>query len=877
MLEKTTTLDLTNYKKFITMNEVTNYNVNNIATEIYKTKLLFQFILKNLKSNFIEEKALFEFKQISKAQKAQFNANLLFKAAALQYVSANNRIKINMSKAFAALVHSLTIMPFEPWFNEKRKSSFISYTNIEKLVEFGLISSTMANVLNQKIKAQVQNQKLANCSRALVSLKNLQTKSSTKFDKLIHSTILMDIFSQLYTLKTLSIISERKYLLIKQKLKIFSLFSALNQKLLEFSQTGLISLSNAVEFRKQMIQKISQKIKKAKTFAKFKLSLKSLENLLRYANILKSSSTNKNSKNKLVPLQTKFLFTLLNSRGRWAQVTLKQLVNQKVLTTRQEDKLKSLLANQTNIKLKKLRRLLSVFMYCRQVLETQKVGNWKNANYVPLLHNVIYSILKSFNGPWKIVLLNLLNKQEFISGNTVLQYLNNNTKESPSILTKASVNSLEINYTQTKLKKLLDIYYQQILKLRQSFYSREIVKAEFDQKLSSIFSSILLLLQKGGLDAFKVIYASNWINQLITAKNISQKTNKRSKNNQITAINDFTLKYSLLKQQYLTSYQKSLLNDKIKLFNVYKSTLLNELLDLQKTLISSPITNLKEQTSANNLGILSFTRLEQFKKQSLINTKTYKKLKLMLNNSLQRLEKLDRLFALKNLYLVTSEAKNISDNIVYNNGGLVVDSTSSKLGVNNNSMVLNSNSQYIKLKQKIFQSYLRYEYKQIEKSLIKQKLLLETLRSDNIKQKMKKQYKTNLRRKKSTVLSSEQFSNFFQQLLNFLDSRYKSVGRNRRNPRINSIIRRLNQKLAFDKTLTKKFGDHLQSFIDKRFGPALPIPPHLELKRWKIKTSKLKKRSDLILPVGIVHDLAPRRSVGLPILERLIVEYYSRN
>jgi hypothetical protein len=268
--------------------------------------------------------------------------------------------------------------------------------------------------------------------------------------------------------------------------------------------------------------------------------------------------------------------------------------------------------------------------------------------------------------------------------------------------------------------------------------------------------------------------------------------------------------------------------------------------------------------------------------QGLISTKSFNKLNVMLNNSLQRLIKLDRLFAFQNLYLITSEAKSISANPSYVNTGAVLDSNYLKVQNQTESNVSKKNEQYIKLKQKIFQSYFRYEYKQIENSVIKQKLLLQRLDNSNLKQKTTKQYKTNLRRKKSKLLSSEQFNSFFQQLLIFLDSRYKSGGRNRRNPRINSIIKRLNQKLSFDKTLTKKFGDHLQTFIDKRFGPALPIPPHLELKRWKIKTSKVQSKQKLnlkyfILPVGIVRDLAPRRSVGLPILERLIVEYYSRN
>lgn len=889
MLEKITSVDLTNYKQFSQI-FITNSNINNssLAKEIYTTKLLFEFIRQNLVENSRKEKFNFELKQISNFQKSQFLINLFSKIGSSSKTQ-NNLLKLQISKL---LNHTFTVMPFvknqkvsenKESFNALLSNSFISYDNIDKLVSFGIISAPMASVLNKKINVQIQKQKLRQTLLSLQNLQKMTFTASNKFNRLIYSSIIMDVFSRLYELKKAKTITERKYLLIKQKLKIFSLFAALNYKVLDLKEKGSISDFKVLELKNQIIQKISQKIKKAKTFAKFKQSLKLVSHLP------KNLDSQKLSQKAKAFEFNQFLIKSLKSRGRWARITVKQMVKQKLLTIKQQEKLQTSIDKQNLMKMKKLRRLVSVFVYCRHILEMQRNNVANVSNYEKLMQDVISSVLKSFNGPWKRVLLNLLYKQKFISENIFLTYIQDNTQKTKSLSTKViSFNNLDIKYTKTKLKRLLTIYYKQISKLRQLQANREILKGEFEQKVSVILSNIIVLVEKGGLESFKVIYNTKWINELHLSN--SKSNNQKNKKSEAkvsaqtsSAIREFVSKYNFLKGKYLNIYKKSQLNDKIRLFKIYKNNLFQELVSLEKTLKGFlPLGSKSESFDRFASEILTISRLEQLKMQGLISTKSFNKLNVMLNNSLQRLIKLDRLFALQNLYLITSEAKSISANPSYVNTGAVLDSNSLKIQSQTESNGSKKNEQYIKLKQKIFQSYFRYEYKQIENSVIKQKLLLQRLDNSNLKQKTTKQYKTNLRRKKSKLLSSEQFNSFFQQLLSFLDSRYKSGGRNRRNPRINSIIKRLNQKLSFDKTLTKKFGDHLQTFIDKRFGPALPIPPHLELKRWKIKTSKVQSKQKLnlkyfILPVGIVRDLAPRRSVGLPILERLIVEYYSRN
>nr|YP_009773663.1 ribosomal protein S4 [Uronema confervicola]QIZ74181.1 ribosomal protein S4 [Uronema confervicola] len=879
ILNSTLNLNLNNFKEFMNFSNVNIQNQPSLkpAVQIYNNKFVFQSIYKHLENIYTNQKFNIEFKQIYKFQKVQLIKTILFNYAFQQTNIKNSVSKILLSKL---LTESLTSKAVDN--SQNFSQIFINSSNIEKLITFEASlksSDSVAKVSNNKIarlQKDIQNYKLR---KTILSLKHFESIFSNiqgfSFTSLKHSTILLDVLSKLYDLKNHNIISERKYSLIKQKLKIFSLFLVLNEKLISLKTEGLINSEKAVELQKQIIQKINQKIKKVKTFSKFKYSLNSLNQLTK-----KGSSTNNKRKTSAI--------TSLNSGGRWAKVTLKQLVKQKLLNNRQEEKLTMVLSNQDNNKIKKLRRIISVLLYSRQILE-----NSTNSNNEKLITAVINSTLQDFNGPWKRVLINLLTNQNFKDTSSTLNLqsnlVTNGNSNSQVEMSSSNSSNFEYMHTQIKVTKLLRIYYNQILILRRLKTNRTIPLLEFEQKLKNILGNIIMLLDKGGLEAFKVIYNTKWVNVLVkntdsrssvlnsNAKNMkvkAQKTKtKRNLSGQSTVISEFSSKYTFYKNLYFSLYKKSVLKNKIKVFHLYKKNLLTELLSLEN-LVSS------EQTISNASEVLNTSRLNYLKKQGIVDshTKTYKKLTVMLATSLQRLAKLDRLFKLQNLYMYTSTVKNTTENTNYT-PPLSELTSSPELSerLNNNSLTV----PFIKLKQKIIQAYLRFEYKQIEKSLMKQKLFVKNLNS-NLSKKRKNLKGKLVTRIKSKGFSAEQFNSFFQQLLNFLDSRYKSGGRNRRNPRINSIIRRLNQKLAFDKTLTKKFGDHLQNFIEKRFGPALPIPPHLELKRWKIKNAKLqsKQKSNLkflILPVGVVHDLAPRRSVGLPILERLIVEYYSRN
>nr|YP_009774584.1 ribosomal protein S4 [Aphanochaete confervicola]QJA13853.1 ribosomal protein S4 [Aphanochaete confervicola] len=843
-------LDLSQSQQILTISNILNASTV-LSSELNTAILECEFILQNLTNQKIRKKLDLEFKQFSQLSQYQSNNTVLSQ-------KLYNQIRTKIVKL---LTDSFTMISSN--FGN-RNSFFINSNNVEILAKFGLISESMSNQLVHKIKQQLYKQKL---QAIVINLGKLQEQFSSfnsvifkekKFSHLLQSIHLITVLSQLYELKQTKDISERQYLSVKQKLKQLRLLSLLNNKLGEYKENDKITDLNVIEFRQQIIQKIQQKIKKSKTLSKFQSYLKSLSQCTNLT--IKGKKLNSSSQK-----QIEVIIPNLQTRGRWAQVTLKQLSKQKLITSKQELRLSKLLTQQINLKVEKLRRLYKTLTGFHQLIHSQNLGGFNTVTNEQQIVNIILPLLKSLSGPWKIVMLKQLRKQGFITQHLLenLQQINNNVTKSKQNISFDTISSKNLLFPQTdnfsieiKLINLLNIYNKQILKLNQLQSNRSIRKVESDRKLKIILSNLILLLENGGLNAFKVIHNTQWVKDLcnFNIKNSGQKRGKFSNGLSPSIIRDFVKKYEIFKTQHLNNSQKLELRSKVNLFNNYKLLILKLWAGLDNKV---------------NDSILNVSRLINLKKSNLITLQQYSNLKISLKTAMQRLTKLDQIFITQNLYLVTRNS---------NTG------TISSL---NNSVL---SEQYSQLQNKIFQSYLKLEYKQVEKNMIKQKFAQQQLNSYNLNQKATKLLKARLRKKQS--IKKEQFAGYFQQLVSLLDSRYKAEGRNRRGPRINSIYRQLNQKLAFDPTLTKKFGVQLQTYIDKRFGPSLPIPPHLELKRWKIKNSELTQQSVvkttefssrqgnqkyLILPVGIVRDMAPRRSVGLPILERLIVEYYSRN
>jgi small subunit ribosomal protein S4 len=827
---------------------------NLLNSELNTAKIECDLILQNLINDKFTKTLTSELKQCSQFINYNINNNLF----------SQTQENLMKDKIIKLLMDSFQLQPNKFYYSN---SFFNNSNNVILLAKFGILSETICHQLVQKIKTQHQKQKIETLifylSKLQKQVSNIKTKNSWA---LYQSLYLISVLAQLYELKQTKLITERHYFSIKQKLKQFRLFSVLTTKLVEFEQNESVTEKNSIEFRQQIIQKIKQKIKKAKTLSKFHFYLKSISKIKDF--------TIKNKKVK-TSTQKSFDSIILNlqSSGRWGQVTLKQLGKQKLINTKQEVKFTNLLNQQTNVKTQKLRNLVQILSNLQQFIQSQTQNGFKNSNYEQQILNIMPNLLKSLNEPWKLVILKQLHKQELISQSLVNQIKNANilnkeivqkqnfesSRISTSLLSganllKSMTIDLDTSVTTFKLQKLLQIYHKQIIKLTKNQNQRSMRKIEFEKKFKYILSNILVLLQTGGLQAFKIIYKTNWINELSTFK-FRNNTQKRPFN--FSFMLDFFGKYEQFKTQYLNSYQKLELKSKIKLFNEYKLLITRFWSGLENNLNNSILIGSEADYKTNVSSLLNL------KNNGLVTMQQYIKLKVLLKNTLQRLVKLDQIFITQSLYQI-----NLQSNIV--RSGL---SQTEIINLINNSIF---NTQYMKLQTKIVQSYLKIEYRQVEKNILKQKYAQQQLNSFNLNKKSTKLLKARLKRKQ--FLKQEQFTGYFQQFITLLDSRYKAEGRNRRGPRINSIYRQLNQKLAFDNTLTKKFGIYLQTFIEKRFGPALPIPSHLELKRWKVKNTQLNKNQNyLILPVGVIHDIASRRSVGLPILERLIVEYYSRN
>nr|ANB40233.1 ribosomal protein S4 [Koshicola spirodelophila] len=167
--------------------------------------------------------------------------------------------------------------------------------------------------------------------------------------------------------------------------------------------------------------------------------------------------------------------------------------------------------------------------------------------------------------------------------------------------------------------------------------------------------------------------------------------------------------------------------------------------------------------------------------------------------------------------------------------------------------------QYKQIKQKILNFYIQKESRIFNQSLQSSKI--------KYKKQSTKKLQTNVKIDKQTQSSQILFN-----IISQLPPRIKT-----RQQKLNYYLGKLWSKLSSDQNLIKRIEPQLKKFVEKRYGPPLPIPPHLSLRKWKInKTNASTKKKYLILPVGVVHDLASRKSVGIPILERFIVEYYSR-
>nr|AYQ94976.1 ribosomal protein S4 [Oedogonium angustistomum] len=195
-----------------------------------------------------------------------------------------------------------------------------------------------------------------------------------------------------------------------------------------------------------------------------------------------------------------------------------------------------------------------------------------------------------------------------------------------------------------------------------------------------------------------------------------------------------------------------------------------------------------------------------------------------------------------------------------------------------------NNLQYEKIYQKIIKSYLMIQFQYIQRLLRKKQLMLKEIEFSSKNQKLRvdkiiKKHFNKIKTSKTLSKNSNSLYSLLQEVLSQLP--ISTTNKTQSTYRQRIIYNRLYSRLRSDETLIRKWKQILTKILKKQLTPPLDIPPHLELKRIQISIPpiNLTKRSKkhLIIPIGTVINLPSRKTAGISVLERLIVEYYSRN
>ena len=194
-----------------------------------------------------------------------------------------------------------------------------------------------------------------------------------------------------------------------------------------------------------------------------------------------------------------------------------------------------------------------------------------------------------------------------------------------------------------------------------------------------------------------------------------------------------------------------------------------------------------------------------------------------------------------------------------------------------------NNMQYEKIYKKIIKYYLITQYQYIQRLLRKKQSILQEISSLKnmsmvIDKKIKKHF-NKIKVSKKVIKTSNSLFSLIQEVLAQLP--ISTTNKTQSTYRQRIIYNRLYSKLRSDEILIKKWKEILTTILKKQLTPPLDIPPHLELKRIQIviipSNITQKNKKNLIIPIGTVMSLPSRKTVGISVLERLIVEYYSRN
>jgi len=795
---------------------------------------------------------------------------------------------------------SLTLSTLNNFYSKKH--AFKIYQNTtnynKKLYDSKILSTyTEFNLLNSKIEKLSKLLQKSYKSKILLDIKN-------KNNKLLNMIRLQNFESYgLYSLKN------KKQQLNKQ---VQEMYKKLENILINSNYSNASLIHQYLQFELNLLKKsqANQELNKylTKSISFISNKLNSFEN----QSIIYSQKTYKQIKNMVLKTLLSLILIYPNLDN------LKNLIKNNLISQKIYKKIKKLFYRKKLIA--KLQKFLSklkqnsfndIYQFkgifpkiilIFDKLNDLKVFNLISNNQYKFLQTQIQQILKYEQYITRLV---IIKKQGIL---TDLQYNQILLKIQQKIVQKVReqkivqkfkqyieyLHQTKINNQFSKNKKnnleSLNTKYQKIISLNQGRWALVAIKEFYQQNLltNSQYNEIIQKIEKNirkKIQIAKLFSTNRYFSQLKLSNNLIQwgytRRQNKKKSKLVRSLPNIWTKNilkELRKQSVISNYTYS---------EIEKQLFDNYYLKTKKFTISFLNESSKEK---------SIKKVNRSKNQTKNNSKLLKKsIESLLNYKRQIIYWLsiiettpmnsDYLFDLSHINTLKVSG-NISQK-EYNKLKVYYKLTTNRLfrlKILQKSQSLN-NIQYEKIYQKIIKSYLTIQYQYIQRLLRNKQSILQEVNYVNNKNRRIKTEKTikkhlnKIKISKKLVKTSNSLYSLIQEVLTQLPISVTNKAQSTYRQRI--IYNRLYSKLRSDEVLIKKWKQTLTKILKKQLTPPLDIPPHLELKRIQISiistniTKKSKK--SLIIPVGTVNSAPSRKTVGVSVLERLIVEYYSRN
>nr|UCS09711.1 ribosomal protein S4 [Oedocladium prescottii] len=728
---------------------------------------------------------------------------------------------------------------------QNKNEKIFNYIRIQKLKSYGLISFK-----NTKFQTTKQIQELLNKLENILIISNYSNsflignylkfelnllKKSEEMEELnnyIKKEISL-ISNKLNGFKTQSLMYSQK---IYKKIKNLVLKTLLSQILISpnldilkyLIKTNLISSKlyikiKKVFYRKKLIAKLQNVLLKLKRNSfnnnfEFKVIFPKIIKVLDKFNDLKL--LNLISNNELNLIQTQIQQILKYEQFINRLIILKK---QEIITDVQYNQILSKIQQQIVQKVREQKIVQKFKQYIEYLYET-KITNQSSITQKDKLEHIQLNRFKKIislnQGRWALVAIKEFYQQNLLTNlqyNELLQKIEKNIRKKVQIAKLFSSNRYNLQLT----------------------ISNKFTKSEYKRKQNQQNSKLLTLLPN--------IWTKNIFRELrkqsIISNNTYSQIEKQIIDKNSSKTNEHSINTILTKSSKEISSRK-LNNAKVQTKKDLKSLKISieSLLNYKKQLVYWLSTIETIQLNSDDLFDLSY--LNNLKINKNISQTEYNKFKI--SNQLAT----NRLLRLKTL----QKAKSLN------------------------------NLQYEKIYQKIIHSYLMVQYQYIQRLLRNKQSILQEIdySSKNRKSRVNKtitKHLNKIKTSKKLLKNTNSLYGLLQEVLSQLP--ISTTNKTQSTYRQRIIYNRLYSKLRSDDTLIKKWKQILTKVLKKQLTPPLDIPPHLELKRIQISilpTNLTKKnKKHLIIPIGTVINLPSRKTVGISILERLIVEYYSRN